>query len=69
MEFDAHAGGGLNRHHDIDYSENEAEQNGCRHGLVWHLSCHRRFCQHPLVLPCGLPPASYVAPLRSLAVA
>jgi len=29
--------------HEKSSSTNEAEQNGCRQRLVWHLSCHRRF--------------------------
>jgi hypothetical protein len=24
-------------------NDDEAEQNGCRQRLIWHLSCHRRF--------------------------
>jgi hypothetical protein len=33
MEFDPHAGDALNRHHDINYSENEAEPCAAANGL------------------------------------
>lgn len=54
---------------EIKTSAMKAEQNGCRQRLIWHLSCHRRLCQRLAALPCGLPVASHIAPLHSLAVA